>query len=123
MTEWDPEEADPVTVTVNELTTEPLQDSVAISDVPKVTVPGVIVQDRPCGELATVRTTGLVKPSLLASVIVELDDWPGIANNTVGVAVITKSTTAMLCAIVRLFADGAEESVISRTMINVPDFA
>jgi len=75
VTEWEPEEADPVTVTVNPVTTEPLQDSTAISDVPRLTVPGVIVQVRPgWGEVTAVRTTGPVKPSLLVTEIVELDD-------------------------------------------------
>ena len=46
--------------------------------------------------MTAMRTTGPVKPSLLDTEIVELDDWPGIAYSTVGVAVISKSTTVML---------------------------
>ena len=89
--------ADPVTVTVNGETTEPLQESMAISDVPRLTVPGAIKQVRPdWGEITKVRVTGPAKPSLLVTEIVELDDWPGIAYNTVGVAVISKSTTMIL---------------------------
>ena len=74
VTEWEPEVADPVTVTVKGVTIEPLQDSIAISDVPRLTVPGVIVQVRPSCEVPAMRTTEPVKPSLLVSEIVELDD-------------------------------------------------
>lgn len=83
----------PVTVTVYEPAL-PVQDSVEVPDVPRVTLVGVRVQVRPVlGETAEVRATVPANPCRDATVIVEVAAEPARTVAEVGLAVTEKSCT------------------------------
>jgi hypothetical protein len=69
-----------------------LHDSVDDSDVPSVTLAGVIAQERLWGEVrGTESFTVVAKPSLLLMVIRELPDSPARTIRLAGLAVRVKS--------------------------------
>jgi hypothetical protein len=83
----------PVTVTVY-APADPLQDSVDVPEVPRVTLVGVRVHVRPvAGETVSVRATVPAKPWSEVTVIVEVPDAPARTVTLVGLATIVKSWT------------------------------
>jgi hypothetical protein len=81
----------PVTVTVY-VPALPLQDSVEVPEVPRVTLVGLSVQVNPVeGETDDVRVTVPVNPWIEVTVIVEVPVAPALTVTLVGLALIVKS--------------------------------
>lgn len=76
---------------------DPVQESVEVWEVPRLTLLGVRVQDKPvAGNIEEVRVTVPVKPFTGAMVIVEVLATPAFTVSVVGAAATVKSWTLVV---------------------------